>query len=61
MRYDETWLDWCVTGEREEADDASLDGAELGRAEYLAEHPELADPLIGLLPERRARRGGGAQ
>jgi len=46
FRYSE---DEAADIKREEDD--VLTAAELNRLGFLAEHPELADPLIGLLPE----------
>ena len=42
----------------DEEEKLGLDDGELDRLKYLAEHPELADPLIWFLPEREPRERG---
>lgn len=42
----------------EEDERLGLDEGELDRLAYLAEHPELADPLIWFLPERKPEDRG---
>ena len=55
MWYEETELNWSMTGEFNE-DEEGLDESELSRLQYFAEHPELADPLIWFLPDPGRRR-----
>ena len=55
MWYEETELNWSMTGECDE-DDGGLDESELTRLQFFAEHPELADPLIWFLPAAGKRR-----
>ena len=43
--------------EHEETETFGLDAVELDRLQELAEHPELADPLLAFLPERKERGG----
>ena len=66
--YSETtdghWIDTDITTEGilnddEVAEDENgwaihLTGEELGRLQWQAENPDLADPLIGTLPRKRA-------
>ena len=48
------YLDSIWLGEVEsdsDEDRLGLDASELNRLLFFAEHPELADPIIGLLPD----------
>ncbi|MFC1735280.1 hypothetical protein ACFL1X_04130 [Candidatus Hydrogenedentota bacterium] len=48
MRYEEIMLDFLSREELldEREDDVGLDGCELMRLAFFAEHPELSDPVI---------------
>lgn len=41
----------------EHEEELGLDEVELGRLQYQAEHPELADPLLAFLPKKKERGG----
>ena len=43
--------------EHKKDEEFGLDPVELDRLQELAEHPELADPLLAFLPDRKERGG----
>jgi len=53
--------DWFTPDDLTDEDrqEIGLDDEELERVREMAEHPELADPLIYFLSVRRFTRGGG--
>lgn len=54
MWYEEKEINSATSDELDpEEDEDSLDNSELGRIQFLAERPELADPLIWFLPQPR--------
>ncbi|MFB3789395.1 MAG: hypothetical protein ACE15F_23795 [bacterium] len=61
MENKEKELVWSITDTVDEAedDDSRLDESELSRLAYLAEHPELMDPLIWFLPGRGIKENSG--
>ena len=58
MRYEEMLLNWVLAEDvAGEEDEVGLSAGELARLGWFAERPDLADPLIWFLPERRVGRG----
>ena len=63
MRDKEMELDWSITEgfDAEEDEMDVLDESELDKLQFLAEHPELEDPLFLFVPEKRKKRRGGGE
>ena len=61
MRYEEMELDWSITEgvDAEEDEMDALDEEELAKLQYFAERPELDNPFLWFLPEKRKNRRGG--
>lgn len=59
MDYEITELNWPTADEDAAEHDGVLDEHELSRLQYLAEHPELNDPLIRSIPITKFRSWGG--
>ena len=55
MEYEGVEFGLVVSGEESEKLVDCLSESELERLCFFAEHPELADPVIWFLPEKKAR------